>query len=112
MNAFKRMDLRIKKNFPNYNWNWNCIFRLKSDKFQTVIRDFDVIISLDDGSSLKNYFLVKDYKYNMYTFNIVHFIETNNDEDNIFLLLTGRCFHTKRVNFLLSLFIAIIFLTN
>lgn len=94
MNAFKRMALRIKKNFPKLKFiitgdalyasgpfiqlcldnKWDYIFRLKSDKLKTVNRDFDGIISLEPGSSLPNYFLVKDYQFNKYTFNIVRFI--------------------------------------
>lgn len=95
MNAFKRMAIRLKKNFPKLKFiitgdalyasgpfiklcldnNWDYIFRLKSDKLQTVNRDFEGIISLETGSTLNNYFLVKDYQYNKYTFNIVRYIE-------------------------------------
>ena len=97
MNAFKRMAIRLKKNFPKLKFivtgdalyvsgpfikicldnNWNYIFRLKSDKLQTVNRDFEGIISLETGSSLYNYFLVKDYQYNKYSFNIIRHIENS-----------------------------------
>lgn len=97
MNAFKRMAIRLKKNFPKLKFiitgdalyasgpfikicldnNWNYIFRLKSDKLQTVNRDFEGIISLETGSSLINYFLVKDYQYNKYSFNIIRYIENS-----------------------------------
>lgn len=113
MNAFKRMIPRIKKNFPKLKFiitadslyasgpfiklcldnNWDYIFRLKSDKLKTVNQDFDGIISLETGSSLKNYFLVKDYSYSKYTFNIVRFIETGppnkNIKDKIFTYITN-----------------------
>lgn len=97
MNAFKRIAIRLKKNFPKLKFiitgdalyasgpfikicldnNWNYIFRLKSDKLQTVNRDFEGIISLETGSSLNNYFLVKDYQYNKYSFNIIRYIENS-----------------------------------
>jgi len=105
MNAFKRMAKRIKKNFPKLKFiitgdalyaftpfiklcldnKWDYIFRLKSDKLKTVNRDFDGIISLDPGSTHKNYFFVKDYKYNNHSFQIVRFIEpsVNVEETNI-----------------------------
>lgn len=112
MNAFKRMAIRIKKNFPKLQFiitgdalyasgpfiklcldnKWDYIFRLKSDKLKTVNRDFDGIISLDTGSTHKNYFLVKDYKYNKHTFQIVRFIETSEnveDKDKIFTYITN-----------------------
>lgn len=110
MNAFKRMAIRLKKNFPKLKFiitadalyaagpfikicldnNWDYIFRLKSDRLKNVNKDFDGIISLETGSSLKNYFLVKDYQYNKYTFNIVRFIETGKSEKNkVFTYITN-----------------------
>lgn len=110
MNAFKRMAIRIKKNFPKLkfiitadalyasgpfiklclNNNWDYIFRLKSDKLQTVNRDFDGIIAIDSGSKHANYYLVNDYVYNKYKFNIVRYIEKEkNKPDKIFTYITN-----------------------
>ena len=110
MNAFKRMAVRIKKNFPKLkfiitadalyasgpfiqlclNNNWDYIFRLKSDKLQTVNRDFDGIIAIDSGSKHNNYYLVNDYAYNKYKFNIVRYIEKEKDKpDKIFTYITS-----------------------
>lgn len=112
MNAFKRMAIRIKKNFPKLKFiitgdalyastpfiklcldnKWDYIFRLKSDKLKTVNRDFDGIISLESGSTHKNYFLIKDYKYNKQTFQIVRFIESCEnveEKDKIFTYITN-----------------------
>ena len=110
MNAFKRMAKRLKKNFPKLKFiitgdalyasgpfiklcldnKWDYIFRLKSDKLKTVNRDFDGIISIDSGSTYKNYFVVKDYSYNEYKFNIIRFIEqVKNKDDKIFTFITS-----------------------
>ena len=110
MNAFKRMSYRLKKNFPKLKFiitadalyasgpfiklcldnNWDYIFRLKSDKLKTVNQDFDGIISIVSGSKHKNYFLLKDYHYNKYTFNIIRYIEkTPNKKDKIFTYITN-----------------------
>jgi len=110
MNAFKRMALRIKKNFPKLKFiitadalyasgpfiklcldnNWDYIFRLKSDKLKTVNKDFEGILSIDPGSKYKNYFLVKDYVFNKHIFNIARFIEKNkNKSDKIFTYITN-----------------------
>ena len=111
MNAFKRMAPRIKKNFPKLNFiitadalyasgpfiklcldnNWDYIFRLKSDKLKTVNQDFDGIISVDKGSKYDNYYLVRDYQYNKYVFNIVRYIEKSppNEKDKIFTYITN-----------------------
>ena len=110
MNAFKRMALRIKNNFPKLKFiitadalyasgpfiklcldnNWDYIFRLKSDKLKTVNKDFDGIISIESGSKYKNYFLVKDYIFNNNIFNIVRFVEKNKNKPNkIFTYITN-----------------------
>jgi len=114
MNAFKRMAIRIKKNFPKLKFiitadalytsgpfikvcldnKWDYIFRLKSDKLKTVNRDFDGIIKLESGSSFENYFLVKNYVFNKYIFNIVRYIDkappnTKNQKDKIFTFITN-----------------------
>ncbi len=110
MNAFKRMAVRLKKNFPKLRFiitgdalyasgpfiklcldnNWDYIFRLKSEKLKTVNRDFDGIISLETGTSHNNYFLVKDYHYNQYKFNIVRFLEKRiAHDDRTFTYITN-----------------------
>ena len=113
MNAFKRMAVRLKKNFPKLkfiitgdalyasgpfiklclNNNWDYIFRLKSDKLKSVNRDFDGIIKIDTGSNHENYFLVKDYIFNKNKFNIVRFIEkappNTSKKDKIFTYITN-----------------------
>lgn len=110
MNAFKRMAKRLKKNFPKLKFiitadalyasgpfiklcldnKWDYIFRLKSDKLQTVNRDFEGIIQIESGSKHKNYFLVKDYQFNSYTFNIVRYIEHQYKmPDKIFTYITS-----------------------
>ena len=110
MNAFKRMAKRLKKNYPKLKFiitadalyasgpfikicldnKWDYIFRLKSDKLKTVNQDFEGIISIDKGSKHNGYFLVRDYKYNDYTFNIVRYIEHQKEKsDKIFTYITN-----------------------
>ena len=110
MNAFKRMAIRLKKNYPKLKFiitadalyasgpfikicldnNWDYIFRLKSDKLKTVNQDFDGIIEIETGSKHDNYYLVKDYHYNKYRFNIIRYIEKEMDKkDKIFTYITN-----------------------
>lgn len=124
MNAFKRMAKRIKKNFPKLKFiitadalyasgpfiklcldnNWDYIFRLKSDKLKTVNRDFDGIISIESGSVHQNYFLVKDYQYNKYKFNIVRYIEKiKNKNDKIFTYITNLVVDDNNIKSIISL---------
>lgn len=118
MNAFKRMAIRLKKNFPKLKFiitadalyasgpfiklcldnHWDYIFRLKSDKLQTVNRDFEGIISLEPGSNHKDYFLVKDYQFNSYTFNIVRYIEHQYKKtDKVFTYITNLQINDKNI---------------
>ena len=114
MNAFKRMAIRIKKNFPKLKFiitgdalyasgpfiklcldnKWDYIFRLKSDKLKTANEDFDGIISIETGTIHEDYYLVKDYQYGKYKFNIVRFIEhappnQKYKKDKIFTYITN-----------------------
>ena len=119
MNAFKRMATRLKKNFPKLKFiitgdalyasgpfiklcldnNWDYIFRLKSDKLQTVNRDFDGIISLESGSTFNNYFLVKDYQYNKYSFNIIRYIE----DSKVFTYITNLIVDDSNIKTVINL---------
>ena len=124
MNAFKRMAKRIKKNFPKLKFivtgdalyasgpfiqlcldnNWDYIFRLKSDRLKTVNQDFDGIISIDSGSDHKNYYIVKDYQYNKYKFNIIRFIEYNQNMDNkTFTFITNLVVTDNNIKTLISM---------
>jgi hypothetical protein len=124
MNAFKRMAKRIKKNFPKLKFivtgdalyasgpfiklcldnNWDYIFRLKSDRLKTVNQDFDGIISIDSGSYHKNYYIVKDYQYNKYKFNIIRFIEYNQNIDNkTFTFITNLVVTDNNIKTLISM---------
>ena len=124
MNAFKRMAVRIKKNFPKLKFiitadalyasgpfiklcldnKWDYVFRLKSDKLQTVNRDFEGIISIETGSKHQNYFLVKDYLYNKYKFNIVRYIEIiKNKKDKIFTYITNLVVDDNNINDIINL---------
>ena len=110
MKAFKRMAIRLKKNFPKLSFiitgdalyasgpfiklcldnNWDFMFRLKSDKLKTVNQDFDGLIAINSGSIHKNYFVVNDYQYNQYKFNIIRFIEQiGHKKDKTFTFITS-----------------------
>lgn len=110
MKAFKRMAVRLKKNFSKLSFiitgdalyasgpfiklclnnNWNYMFRLKSDKLKTVNQDFDGLISINSGSNHKGYFVVNDYQYNQYKFNIIRFVEhIKCKKDKIFTFITS-----------------------
>jgi len=124
VNAFKRMAVRIKKNFPKLSFiitgdalyalepfiklclnnKWNYIVRLKSDSLKTVNKDFDGIISIDSGSKFNNYYLVKNYEYKSCKFNIVRFIEKfDTDKDKSFTYITNLTINDSNIKDIITL---------
>ena len=95
MNAFKRIAMRIKKNFPKLSFivsgdslyagepfikiclenKWDYIFSIKSTRIKTAYEDFEWIISEESGCKHKNYFLLSDYSYQKVIFNIIRFYD-------------------------------------
>ena len=124
INAFKRMAARLKKNFPKLKFiitadalyasgpvirlcsdnHWDYIFRLKSDKLKTVNQDFDGIIEIDKGSKHQNYYLVKNYNYSKYIFNIIRFVEKiHNKKDKIFTYITNLTINDNNIKKVIAL---------
>ena len=94
INAFKRMAIRIKKNYPKYkfiitgdalyaaktiidiciDYNWKYIFNL-NDKLRTVFKDFNDYIEFFNDCNIKNYFLDKNYKYKDIYFDMIKYVD-------------------------------------
>ena len=71
---------------------------------KTVNQDFDGIISITSGTKHKNYFLVKDYIYNKYKFNIIRYIEkTKNKKDKIFTYITNLTISDNNIKQIIEL---------
>lgn len=99
INAFKRMAIRIKKNYPKYkfiitgdalyaaktiidiciNYNWKYIFNL-NDKLRTVFKDFNDYIEFFNDCNIKNYFLDKNYKYKDIYFDMIKYFDIKNSK--------------------------------
>lgn len=99
INAFKRMAVRIKKNYPKYkfiitgdalyaakpiidiciNNNWKYIFNL-NDKLRVVFKDFNDYIEVFNNCNIKNYFLDKNYKYKSVRFDMIKYHDTKNSK--------------------------------
>ena len=97
INAFKRMTIRIKKNYPKYkfiitgdalytaktiidiciDYNWKYIFNL-NDKLRTVFKYFNDYIEFFNDCNIKNYFLDKNYKYKDIFFDMIKYVDIKN----------------------------------
>lgn len=109
VNAFKRMALRIKKNYPKQKFiitgdalyattpiidicndnNWFYIFNLKKDRLKTVYEDFIDNINYCNESNKTDYFLSTGYVFNDNKFNILKFIEHSKKKDTSFHYITN-----------------------
>lgn len=94
-NAFKRIIKRIKKNYPKQKFiicgdglyattpiikicekfNWNYIFNLKPDKLKEINSSFEGNIILENETTLKDYYLSTNIKYNNIVVNAFKFVE-------------------------------------
>ena len=92
--AFKRMAIRIKKNYPKYkfiitgdalystkpiidictNYNWKYIFNL-NDRLRVVFKDFNDYIEIFNDCDVKDYFLDKKYKYKGIYFDMIKYVD-------------------------------------
>lgn len=92
--AFKRMAIRIKKNYPKYkfiitgdalyatkpiidiciNYKWKYIFNL-NDRLRTVFKDFNDYIEVFNNCNVKDYFLDKNYKYKGINFDMIKYVD-------------------------------------
>jgi len=106
--AFERMAKRIKKNYPKYkfiitadalyctspmmdickNHKWKYIFNL-NDRLRTVFKDFIDYIAYFNDTSVKNYYLDKNYKYKGHKFHMIKFTEKKNNKTTSFHYATN-----------------------
>ena len=100
VNAFKRMALRIKDNYPKLkfivtgdalyatdpmmniceNYNWKYIFNLKLDRLKEVASQFEGNIKLENETSLPNYYLSTNIYHKKHCLNAIKYEETQNNK--------------------------------
>ena len=106
--AFQRIAKRIKNNYPKYKfiitadalyctapminickeYGWKYIFNL-NDRLRVVFKDFIDYIEYYNDTTIKNYYLDKNYKYRNHKFNIIKFIEEKNNKTTSFHYVTN-----------------------
>ena len=100
VNAFKRMALRIKDNYPKLkfivtgdalyatdpmmniceNYNWKYIFNLKLDRLKEVASQFEGNIKLENETNLPNYYLSTNIYHKKHCLNAIKYKETQNNK--------------------------------
>ena len=102
------MAKRIKNNYPKYkfiitadalyctapmmeiceNYKWKYIFNL-NDRLRTVFKDFLDYIECFNNTTIKDYWLDKNYKYKGHIFNMIKFTEEKNNKTTNFHYVTN-----------------------
>lgn len=109
VNAFKRMEKRIKRNYPKTKFiitgdalyankpmmdicksnKWNYIFNLKLDRLKEVASQFEGNIILENETNLSNYYLSTDLYHKGHYLNAIKFEEIQDDKLVIFRYVTN-----------------------
>ena len=100
VNAFKRMALRIKDNYPKLkfivtgdalyatdpmmniceNYKWKYIFNLKPDRLKEVASQFEGNIQLENETNLSNYYLSTNIYHKKHCLNAIKYEELQNNK--------------------------------
>lgn len=108
-NAFKRMIIRIKKNYPKYKfiitgdglygntpiinickrYKWFFIFNLKPDRLKQVNELFEDNIKCNNEVNIKNYYLSSNIEFNKNKLNVFKYIENKNGKETIFRYISN-----------------------
>ena len=108
-NAFKRMVIRIKKNYPKYkfiitgdalyvttpiinickNYNWLYIFNFKPDRLKEINEQFEDNINYKNEVNIQNYYLSKNIMFNKNKLNVIKFIEKKKNNETTFRYITN-----------------------
>ena len=109
VNAFKRMALRIKDNYPKLkfivtgdalyatdpmmniceNYKWKYIFNLKPDRLKEVASQFEGNIQLVNETNLSNYYLSTNIYHKKHCINAIKYEEIQNDKIVSFRYVTN-----------------------
>ena len=107
--AFKRMVIRIKKNYPKYKfiitgdalyattpiinickkYNWPYIFNLKPDRLKDISEQFEDNINYKNETNIPNYYLSKNIIFKKNKLNVIKFIERKNNKETTFRYITN-----------------------
>ena len=108
VNAFKRMAVRIKKNYPKLKFivtgdalyaatpminickdnKWHYIFNLKKDRLKNVYEEFEDNINYENEVSKENYFLSSNIQFKENIVNVFRYIEVKENKTTIFNYIT------------------------
>ena len=122
-NAFKRMIKRIKKNYPKQKfiitgdalyatepiisivekYHWFYIFNLKPERLKYINECFEGNISINNETSIENYYLSTNIEYLDHLINAFKFIEIKKNKTTIFRYISNIVVNNKNIKEIVSL---------
>ncbi len=122
-NAFKRMIVRIKKNYPKYkfiitgdglygttpiinlckDYKWHFIFNLKPDRLKQVNELFEDNINYQNEVNIKNYYLSTNIKFNNNLINVFKYIEIKDNKETTFRYISNINISSKNIKDIVEL---------
>ncbi len=108
-NAFKRMAIRIHKNYPRLkfiitgdalyattpminickDYHWKYIFNLKKDRLKNVYQEFEDNLNYENETDKPNYYLSRNIEFNGNILHAFRYIETKDDNVTVFNYITN-----------------------
>ena len=122
-NAFKRMIVRIKKNYPKYKfivtgdglygtthiinlckeYKWYFIFNLKPDRLKNVNELFEDNINYKNEVNIKNYYLSTNIRFNNNLINVFKYIETKKEKETTFRYISNLDINNRNIRDIVNL---------
>ena len=108
-NAFKRMVVRIKRNYQKYKfiitgdalyattpiinickkYKWKYIFNLKPDRLKEISEQFEDNINYKNETNIPNYYLSKNIIFKKNKLNVIKYIEMKKSKETTFRYITS-----------------------
>ena len=121
--AFKRMIIRIKKNYSKYKfiitgdglyvttpiinickgYKWYFIFNLKPDRLKQINETFEDNIKCNNEVSIRNYYLSTNIEFNKNKLNVFKYIENNKGKKTIFRYISNLEVNNRNIKDVIEL---------
>ena len=123
INAFKRMTVRIKKNYPKLKfiitgdalyattpminickeYGWHYIFNLKKDRLKQVYEEFEDNVNYKNETNKENYKLSRCIRFKENIFNALSYQEIQNDKFVNFNYITNLSVNNYNIEEIISM---------
>lgn len=121
--AFKRMEKRIKKNYPKLVFivtgdalyattpminickknKWHFIFNLKKDRLKSIYEEFEDNINYENETTKENYYLSTGIIFKENSLNVFRYVENNKKKTTIFNYISDLKINNENIEKIVDL---------